>query len=228
MGSFHGAVYEALAEHQRKTPLKMPGSKDTDADELREWMAKLQDWVGLFTFHFKLEIPEISLCLDYLPRSRYGHFRQECNGFGLRGETALNLLYLKNRPYWQVLGTLLHELLHNWQQACGKPGKGNYHNRQFQQKALALGLEVDRRGHTRYLASSPFTDLLQQHGVAVKVADEAIPTHRASRAERRACGSTLKKWSCDCQNIWTGKDEIHLRCTNPGGCGKDFVKIDIG
>ena len=38
---------------------------------------------------------------------RFGHYRVGHNGFGLKGEIAVNQRYLISRPAWQVLGTIL-------------------------------------------------------------------------------------------------------------------------
>src|ERR1700722_12491399 len=98
------SIYEGLATHQR-----------SEAWHSREFMVWLQTWTGRFNAEFNLGLTEIALRVDTLPRTCYGHFRLGHNGFGLKGEIALNSRYLTDRPPYQVLGTLLHELLHAWQ-----------------------------------------------------------------------------------------------------------------
>ena len=49
--------------------------------------------------------------------------------------------------------------------AHGKPGKGNYHNKEFRTKAESVGLLIDLAGVTRYAPTSPFVDLLKKHGL---------------------------------------------------------------
>ncbi|HVX12743.1 MAG TPA: SprT-like domain-containing protein [Pirellulales bacterium] len=121
-----------------------------------------------------------------------GHFRYGHNGFGLKGEIAINTLYLNKREQWQILGTLLHELLHGWQQVHGTPGKRNHHNEEFREKAAGLGLLIDRHGVTGYAASSPFKELLRRNGVDVPDT-ESFPV-----IQRQPSKSKLKKWSCGC------------------------------
>src|SRR4051794_2817663 len=172
-------IYDALAQHQR--------NEDWG---LRNLLTDLHGWQEIMRGEFKLDIPEIALTVERLRCTRLGHFQPGHNGFGLRGEIALNRSYVGEREYWQTLGTLLHELLHAWQQAHGKPGRGNYHNRQFQDKALDYGLVVDRRGHTDYLPDSVFLRLLETHGVSVP----RIPLPvQAQHPEQGS--SKLKKWS---------------------------------
>ena len=73
-------------------------------------------------------------------RRRYRQFRCGRNGFGLVDEIALDESHLACDPYAETPDTLLHESLHSWQKRHGRPGWRNYHNRQFRQKALSLGL----------------------------------------------------------------------------------------
>src|SRR4051794_6048200 len=106
-------IYKAVADHQVREDW-----------EYREFVAEMHRWAVIFDATFELKVPEVSLAIDHLRRSRMGQFRYGHNAFGLQGEIILNDRYLhdEDRP-WEVLGTLLHELLHGWQQAHGKPGK---------------------------------------------------------------------------------------------------------
>jgi hypothetical protein len=96
-------VYGTLAEHQVTTPWRH-----------RDLATELHRWAVIFNSEFNLQVSEIALCIDWLSRFRYGHFRPGHNGFGLKGEIALNERYLMHREPWQVLGTVLHEMLHAW------------------------------------------------------------------------------------------------------------------
>ena len=177
----------------------------------------LREWADRFNVQFKLDIPQIVIRIDILNRSRFGHFRYGHNGFGLRGEVGMNARYLTGqREEWRVLGTLLHEILHAWQQSHGSPGKGNYHNREFREKALTLGLVIDRRGFTDYIGGSRFLDLLQRHQIKV-------PTIVATaQSEPRISGqSKMKKWSCDCTNIRCAT-ELAAKCLKGNGDFKHY------
>ena len=110
-------VYHVLAEHQ----------VTEESWELAELLAWLQLWAQRFIHEFDLKISEISLCADWLGRRRFGHFRPGANGFGLKGEIAINRLNLHSREPWELLGTLAHELLHAHQELYGQLGKHNYH-----------------------------------------------------------------------------------------------------
>ena len=199
-------VYPTIARHQR--------------DELwfgRDLVSEMQTWAERYIVEFKLDIPEIVLCIEKLPRNRYAQFRNGHNKFGLRGEIAFNSLYLDgSRPQWEVLGTLLHDLLHGWQQAHGTPGKRNFHNSEFREKAAELGLNIDRRGVTAYQAHSRFKELLLRFHVDVPV-DEVQPVAVAA-----ASTAKLKKWTCGCVNIRAATN-VNLRCLD---CGNELVRDD--
>src|SRR5262249_49745415 len=141
-------IYPILAGHQQ-----------AESWTYRELMEECHRWIGIFDDAFALRVPEISLGVDRLRSTCFGHFRRGHNAFGLKGEIVLNERHLR-RPGWQILGTLLHEMLHGWQQAHGRPGRRNHHNKEFRAKAESLGLLVDQRGYTSYLPDSPFTRLL--------------------------------------------------------------------
>jgi predicted SprT family Zn-dependent metalloprotease len=197
-------IYEMLALHQK-----------TEQWELQGLFIELQRWSEIFNLEFKLQIPQVSLYVDRLPLSRLGHFRYGQNGFGLRGELAINRRYIKEDQFWKTLGTLLHELLHCWQQAYGKSGKRNYHNKEFREKAKSLGLIVDHRGYTEYDQDSPFQKLLEKNGIQVP----NLP-HTNIVAKKQG-NSKLKKWSCGCTNVRVAV-ELQAQCLR---CGNKFEMI---
>ena len=55
-------------------------------------------------------------------------------------EIALNPATFIERPVKEILGTLVHEMVHLWQHHHGQPGRGRYHNRQWADKMKELGL----------------------------------------------------------------------------------------
>lgn len=194
------SIYPVLADHQR--------GEDWPAHDT---IVQLQVWAERFNVEFKLDIPEVSLCIERLDIRRCGHFRYGHNGFGLKGEIAINVKYLSGqRAGWETLGTLLHELIHAWQQAHGKHGKGNYHNTQFRAKAAEFGLIVDKRGVTQYAQDSPFQTLLRFHGVD-------IPDFEQPMVIRRKVGqSKLIKWSCECTNVRVAIPDFRAKCLKCG------------
>lgn len=200
-------VYGALAEHQLH-----------EAWYGRNLIGTLQEWASRFISEFELDIPEVVLCVDDLPVSSFGHFRCGHNGFGLKGEIAINARHLSGPSgQWQVLGTLLKHLLHAWQQVHGTPAKRGHHNRELRDKAASLGLLVDEKGLLGFSAEGAFKDLLRRHGVDAPAEATPIP-------ERRPRGtSKQKKWSCGCTNVRCAISDLHAQCLK---CAQVFRKVD--
>jgi predicted RNA-binding Zn-ribbon protein involved in translation (DUF1610 family) len=72
----------------------------------------------------------------------YGFFaaeRWERDG-EVKHEISLNPAYLKSRDQREVASTLVHEMVHLWQQEFGKPGRGRYHNAEWADKMETIGL----------------------------------------------------------------------------------------
>lgn len=193
-------IYEVLAAHQ----------KNAQDWELHGLVFELQEWAERFNSEFKLEIPAISLRVDWLPAFCYGYFRRGRNGFGLINEIAINRSYLDDRQPWEVLGTLLHEMLHAWQETYGTPGKNNYHNKEFREKALTVGFVIDTRGVQEYIPDSPFFKLLERENVTFPLIEAPlVPTKKKSGA------SKLKKWSCKCSppvNVRVAISDFNAKC----------------
>lgn len=204
-------VYDALSKHQQAVV----------GWDLQAVAAELHRWGELFRLEFKLEIPLPALRLCPLRISRLGHYYCGFNEFGLQNEIAISTRHIEacmhQDRWWRVLGTLLHEQLHLWQQVHGKPGRRNYHNVQYQKKAEALGLLIDRYGHTDYAPNSRFMNLLQSHGVNV-------PSIQQPMTEPRGVGqSKLKKWSCGCTNVRVAVADFRAVCLK---CNERFVLAD--
>lgn len=101
----------------------------------------LHEWTDLFNLEFKLRIETPAIAIERIGTRILGIYRRGRNGFGVRHEVTLNLKHLE-RPVGFLLETLLHELLHEWQTLYGRPGRANYHNKQYRDKARSYGLMV--------------------------------------------------------------------------------------
>lgn len=175
--------------------------------------ADLHCWAERFIVEFKLHIGVPALLIASLHRRHLGHFRYGRNGFGLSDEIALDEQHVRHSPRWQVYGTLLHELLHSWQQRHGRPGRRNYHNREFRDAARRLGLQVSPAGVTEYPAGdTPFARLLLQHGVSCSA------TSGTAAPSPRRPGSKLRLYQCPCGvKVRIGRAQFRARCLDCGG-----------
>lgn len=201
-------VYSTLAQHQR-----------TNGWAHRELATCLLWWAKVFDSEFKLRIANTTLRIDVLRASTLGHFRRGCNGFGLEGEIAINILNIELANFYDTLGTLLHEQLHAWQQAHGRPGRGTYHNVEFRNRAAAYGVLVDQYGHQRYAeGDTPFMRVLAKHGLDVPAIHKPPARVRGS--------SKLKLWQCGCRhrspNVRVAVADFAATCLH---CGHQFQLV---
>ena len=194
-------VYRVLADHQ---------STDTRW-ELSSLLSWLHQWSCRFIETFGLNLKEVSLCVEELDPRCFGHFRSGRNGFGLKGEIAINRTYIGVCEPHDVLGTLLHELLHAWEAENGRPGKNNYHTRAFRRKAGELGLIVDDRGRQSYASPSRFFSLLKGYGIHIP----EMPALTTPPETVRKGKSKLRKWSCRCDppvNVRVAIRDFRAKC----------------
>jgi hypothetical protein len=200
------AIYDILAHYQVTSEWRH-----------RELATELHRWAVIFNEEFQLEVSRIALRIDWLKHRTLGHFQPGHNGFGLKGEIAINERHLCSREPWEILGTVLHELLHAWQYEHGKPGKPPYHNQEFRKKALTYGLVIDEDGVTQYLSESAFKQLLGRTGI--QMPEQPKP------ARRQRGTSKLKKWSCNCPvNVRVAINEFRARCLT---CDSQFVQVEL-
>jgi hypothetical protein len=61
-------------------------------------------------------------------------------------EIALNPEYFATRPVEDVLSTLVHEQVHQWQRRFGTPPRRGYHDQEFAAKMEAIGLMPSNTG----------------------------------------------------------------------------------
>ena len=90
----------------------------------------------------------LPICLITLQREKnsYGYF---CGNKFLNhdnskktNEIALNPQYFRSpgRDDMHVISTLVHEMCHLWQHHYGKPGRSRYHNKEWAEKMITIGL----------------------------------------------------------------------------------------
>jgi predicted SprT family Zn-dependent metalloprotease len=65
---------------------------------------------------------------------------------GLADEIAINPEFFAVRPLLEVIQTIGHEMVHQWQVYYGKVGRGRYHNEQWANKMQSIGLMASSTG----------------------------------------------------------------------------------
>ena len=192
-----------------------------DIWRLRDLAAMLYGWAERFNSQFGLNVTTPAIAVA--PVRPLGTYCPSPNGFGIDDEVVISSRHLRRTPA-EILRTLLHEMVHQWQHRHGRPGKtrGSHHNLEFRAKCAELGIPCDARGcSVGVVAGSPFDVLLRAHGAAAQ--DSLLAAAAAGVAGAgSAPGSKLKKWRCGCTNVRcaVGLDARCLRCGERFECAE--------
>ena len=90
--------------------------------------------------YFDGSLRQVSIAVSRRMRSRLGQYTVE--GDGVQPEIAISRSHIRREPWTEVLHTLLHEMVHQWQAERGLPLD---HGRAFRDKARELGIEPRAR-----------------------------------------------------------------------------------
>jgi len=151
-----------------------------------------------------------------------GHYEKERNGFGLKESININRCHL-DRPLWQILAILIHEMCHSWQNLYGKPSGSWFHNKEFKLKMSEIGIVTDNKGRHLKVAD-PFVFFLEKHGIKFGCPKDSKGDIEVPQKPKIAGRSKLKKWECLCgQTARVGKKEFFAACTL---CEGQFVLVE--
>ena len=186
--------------------------------------SELYWWTAFFNIAFFKTQPVEMPVISFEKRSvkNLGHYVKERNGFGLKENININRCHL-DRPLWEILAILIHEMCHSWQNQYGKPSSSWFHNKEFTLKMSKIGIETDNRG--RHLkVGDPFVFLLEKHGINFGCPKDCEGIIEVLKEHKPKGRSKLKKWRCSCgQTARVGKKEFYAVCTL---CEGKFVLSD--
>lgn len=119
------------------------------ASPTQEAYAELQ--MAYDHFNHALFAGELPPCLITLQRERrtLGYFSEQrfvSHDRVVTDEIAMNPSYFAVCGIEDSLSTLVHEMAHLWQHHYGKPGRARYHNREWAEKMVSLGLTPSDTG----------------------------------------------------------------------------------
>lgn len=180
-----------------------------------------------------------SCLLNFSRKARTGGFfapgRWQDGQGQVAHEISLNPSQLRLRKAIDVAATLVHEMVHLWQQELGqdKPCRG-YHNAEWSLKMMEVGLmpshngEVDGRTTGRHM-----THYIIQGGAFERAfyqlpegaylpwgCDDGMELPR-DKVKRNA---SKTKFTCPCGNAAWGRPGLNLVC---GDCGGKFVSPEV-
>jgi hypothetical protein len=134
-------------------------------------------------------------------------------------EIALNPDTFLERTDEAIISTLAHEMVHAWQHSFGSPGRGRYHNREWANKMIEIGLHPSATGYpggretgqgmTHYIVPGGRFALLY-----AKLAAKGFALQWQSPADVGGTKRPSKvKYTCPkCNlNVW-GKPEVEVAC----------------
>ncbi len=79
--------------------------------------------------------------MGYFAPERWGNLKGvKCH------EIAINPSYIANARLIEVMQTLVHEMVHCWQHCFGNPGRTYYHNKEWANKMIEIGLMPSSTG----------------------------------------------------------------------------------
>ena len=200
----------------------MENEKDAHDWALNDLAVELYWWCDFFNIAFfkdqKVPIPAISF--QNTNAKTLGHYVIGRNAFGFMDNININKKNLA-RPLWDILATLLHEMLHSWEYVYLEEKdrtKNWYHTKPFRLKLAEFGIYCDNRGCHQGVGGK-FVHLLRQHAVRfVQQIDLSgiIPiTHKPKKPGK----SKLKKWTCGCTNVRVAISDFRAKCLK---CDNEF------
>jgi predicted SprT family Zn-dependent metalloprotease len=151
-------------------------------------------------------------------------------------EISINPTHLARRPLRETAATLVHEMCHLWQFVFGEPPRRGYHDREWAQKMLDVGLTpIDPKTGEPKMSAHALRHRIEPTGpfngaFAELPGDYLLPWKCEEPKEggrRRAAPSRNKvKYTCPgCKaNVW-GKPGLLLQCLQ---CDVDFVLAEQG
>ncbi|HEU4564444.1 MAG TPA: SprT-like domain-containing protein [Gemmatimonadaceae bacterium] len=126
--------------HTRTRPPVRRHERPRTEDELL--LRALRQWHGEYNeLHFRGALAEIPLRISSRMRSRLGQYTA-ASPYGEPAEIAIGRHHIRVHGWEEVLHTLLHEMVHQWQAENGHPID---HGRIFRQKAREVGIAPTAR-----------------------------------------------------------------------------------
>ncbi len=90
-------------------------------------------------------------------------------------ELAINPEYFANYPLSEIFQTLCHEMVHIWQQHFGRPSRRGYHNKEWSDKMIAIGLMPSSTGKPGGdLVGQTMMDYVIDDGKFIQVCNELV------------------------------------------------------
>ena len=187
-------------------------------------------------------LPQVLITLQRKSRARgyfsVNRFRRRDASRQWTHEVALNPDCFPHRSDEDVLSTLVHEMVHVYQQEHGHPGRGRYHNREWAAKMHSIGLMPSSTGEpggrvtgdrvSHYILKGQSFDIacqgfLRQYQLVWESAVDEITSSSTARPIAAETKQTRTKFTCpNCGlNAWA-KPGARIDCH---GCSEEAHEV---
>jgi SprT-like family len=134
------AARRAIVAHPVRAPASPPRRLRTRPED-RDLVGELARWHERYNAeHFDGQLRAVSIRVSRRMRSRLGHYTSAAPGEP--AELAISWRHIRRHGWDEALHTLLHEMVHQWQDETGHPID---HGRRFRAKARAVGIAPHAR-----------------------------------------------------------------------------------
>lgn len=140
-----GSGVVATAPGFTAKPTRKPAAKEAVTDSLFAAYKAMYDHFNQALFGGKLLPVVLNFSRHANSRGFFAPERWEA-GDAVTHEISLNPTYLMSCGARETASTLVHEMVHCWQQEHGTPGRKGYHNEQWAKKMDEVGLAPSHTG----------------------------------------------------------------------------------
>jgi hypothetical protein len=169
---------------------------ETDLDHLVYEIYWFIDFFNTVFFNpIPVSVPILSFEVNR--RKSLGHYPVE--GKAHAGGKDINIYKINpHQNLREILTTLVHLMVHSWQDHHGQSCKGWFHNKEFRAKMAEIGILCNKNGHHTDLGD-PFVFLLKKHGVSLGSNSIVNGLIKISPKQNPKGKSKLKLWRCGCR-----------------------------
>lgn len=194
---------------------------------------KAYDYFNVMLFGYSLK--PCLLNFRSVGKKEYGFFwpKKWAKGDERIHEIALNPDTL-HRPLIETFATLVHEMVHQWQEDHGKPPKNAYHNQEWASLMEAIGLMPSVTGEpggkttgakcSHYvIPEGRYADAFARMPVALQLPWLTAMTEVKEKKPKKV--SPRYKYACEtCEyQVTSSKPDLHLDCQD---CGQTLEPVD--
>lgn len=177
--------------------------------------------------------------LGFFAPERWEHANVKPGQQAPRHEISLNPATLQQRPAIDIASTLVHEMCHLWQQAFGTPSRSGYHNAEWAQAMLDVGLRPTSDGTPEgKLVGQRMTHLIVEGG-SFAVAFAALPPEyllpltcrpEPEKKKKEAKAKNKVKYVCSegCGVQAWGKPGLGIICADCEATMVSEIDVDAG